>query len=240
MLNTAVAESLKEFRSRVDALTAKGEALDKALLTAIREFLKEASPVMFEGNGYSAEWLEEAPRRGLTPVTNVPKAFQAFRKPESVELFTATGVLSQSEINARVEVQEETYVKKLQIEARVLGDICLNHVIPAAVAYQDILIKSIQGCKEIFGEEYKHLCKADIETYRKIAAYINTLSEDTQALVEARKKANRITDMAQRALSYSTEVMEQMARVRNSADNLEMLVDDALWPLPKYRELLFF
>ena len=240
VLNTAVAESLKEFRSRVDALTAKGEALDKALLTAIREFLKEASPVMFEGNGHSAEWLEEAPRRGLTPVTNVPKAFQAFRKPESVELFTATGVLSQSEINARVEVQEETYVKKLQIEARVLGDICLNHVIPAAVAYQDILIKSIQGCKEIFGEEYKHLCKADIETYRKIAAYINTLSEDTQALVEARKKANRITDMAQRALSYSTEVMEQMARVRNSADNLEMLVDDALWPLPKYRELLFF
>lgn len=240
VLNTAVAESLKEFRSRVDALTAKGEALDKALLTVIREFLKEASPVMFEGNGYSAEWLEEAPRRGLTPVTNVPKAFQAFRKPESVELFTATGVLSQSEINARVEVQEETYVKKLQIEARVLGDICLNHVIPAAVAYQDILIKSIQGCKEIFGEEYKQLCKADIETYRKIAAYINALSEDTQALVEARKKANRITDMAHRALSYSTEVMENMARVRNSADNLEMLVDDALWPLPKYRELLFF
>jgi glutamine synthetase len=240
VLNAAVAESLKDFRTRVDALTSSGENLDTALLAVIREFLEDAKPVMFEGNGYSAEWLEEARRRGLTPVTNVPTAFQAFRKPESVRMFMETGVLSPAEIDARVEVQEETYVKKLQIEARVLGDLCLNHVLPAAVSYQDILIKSIQGCKEIFGDEYKELCKADIQTYRKIAGYINALSEDTQALVEARKKANRIPDMTQRALSYSTEVMEHMVRVRNSADNLEMLVDDALWPMPKYRELLFF
>ncbi len=240
VLNAAVAESLKEFRARVDALTAKGEELDKALLTVIREFLEDAAPVMFEGNGYSAEWLEEAPRRGLTPITNVPTAFQAFRKPESVQLFTETGVLSPTEIDARVEVQEETYVKKLQIEARVMGDICQNHVIPAAVAYQNILMKGIQGCKDIFGEEFKDLCKADIETYRKIAGYINALSEDTQSLVEARKKANRLGDMTARALAYSTDVMSWMERVRESADNLEMLVDDALWPLPKYRELLFF
>ena len=240
VLNAAVAESLKDFRTRVDALTSAGENLDTALLAVIREFLEDAKPVMFEGNGYSAEWLEEARRRGLTPVTNVPTAFQAFRKPESVQMFMETGVLSPTEIDARVEVQEETYVKKLQIEARVLGDLCLNHVLPAAVSYQDILIKSIQGCKEIFGDEYKELCKADIQTYRKIAGYINALSEDTQALVEARKKANRIPDMTQRALAYSTGVMEHMARVRNSADNLEMLVDDALWPMPKYRELLFF
>jgi len=240
VLNAAVAQSLKEFRTRVDALTAKGENLDQALLTVIREFLQDAAPVMFEGNGYSAEWLEEAPRRGLTPVTNVPTAFQAFRKPESVQLFTETGVLSPMEIDARVEVQEETYVKKLQIEARVLGDICLNHVLPAAVNYQDVLMRSIQGCKDIFPEEFKELCRADIKTYRQIAAYINALSEDVQALVEARKKANRMADMTKRALAYSTEVMEQMVKVRNSADNLEMLVDDALWPLPKYRELLFF
>ena len=240
VLNAAVAESLKEFRARVDALTAKGDELDKALLTVIREFLEDAAPVMFEGNGYSPEWLEEAPRRGLTPVTNVPTAFQAFRRPDSVQLFTQTGVLSPTEIDARVEVQEETYVKKLQIEARVLGDICLNHVIPAAVSYQDVLMRGIQGCKDIFGEEYKDLCRADIQTYRKIATYINALSEDTEKLVEVRKKANRMADMTSRALSYSTDVMEQMARVRASADNLEMLVDDALWPLPKYRELLFF
>ena len=240
VLNAAVAESLKEFRTRVDCLTGEGMKLDQAVLSVIREFLEEARPVMFEGNGYSEQWLKEAPRRGLTPVTNVPVAFQAFRKPESVQMFTQTGVLTPSEIEARVEVREETYVKKLQIEARVLGDICLNHVIPAAVAYQDILIKSILGSKEIFGEDYKDLCKADIGTYRKIAGYINALSADTQALVEARKKANRMTDMTSRALTYSTEVMEQMVRVRESADNLEMLVDDAMWPLPKYRELLFF
>ncbi len=240
VLNAAVAESLKLFRSRVDGLTAKGEELDKAILATIRSFLEEAAPVMFEGNGYSSEWQEEARRRGLTPVTNVPVAFQAFRKPESVQLFTETGVLTPNEIDARVEVREETYVKKLQIEARVLGDICLNHVIPAAVNYQDVLMRSIQGSKDIFGEEYKELCKADLDTYREIAGHINDLYKDTQALVDARKKANRMTDMTRRALSYSTEVMEQMARVRESADKLEMLVDDALWPLPKYRELLFF
>ena len=240
VLNSAVAESLKEFRARVDALTAKGEELDNALLTVIREFLKEASPVMFDGNGYSEEWLSEARKRGLTPVTNVPEAFQAFRAPDAVKMFTETGVLTKTEIDARVEVREETYVKKLQIEARVIGDMCLNHVIPAAVNYQDALIKSIQGGKDIFGDEYKTLCKADIETYRTIAGYINALSEDTHNLVEARKKANRMTDMTERAHAYSTEVMEQMAKVRDSADHLEMLVDDALWPLPKYRELLFF
>ena len=155
-------------------------------------------------------------------------------------MFTETGVLTKTEIDARVEVREETYVKKLQIEARVIGDMCLNHVIPAAVNYQDALIKSIQGGKEIFGDEYKTLCKADIQTYREIAGYINALSEDTHNLVEARKKANRMTDMTQRAHAYSTEVMEQMVKVRDSADHLEMLVDDGLWPLPKYRELLFF
>ena len=240
VLNAAVAESLEEFRARVDSRTAAGSALDQAVMAVIREFLEEASPVMFEGNGYSEAWREEALQRGLRPVTNVPKAFQAFRESDAVALFTHTGILTPGEIDARVEVREETYVKKLQIEARVLGDICLNHVLPAAVNYQDVLIQSIRGSKEIFGEEYRTLCKADIDTYREIAACINALSEDTHALVEARKKANRIADMAERAYLYSTEVMQQMDKVRESADKLEMLVDDALWPLPKYRELLFF
>ena len=240
VLNAAVAESLEEFHRRVNLLVDRGEEMDKAILAVIRDFLLEASPVMFEGNGYSSEWQEEAVRRGLTPVTNVPLAFQAFRKPESIQLFTRTGVLTPNEIEARVEVQEETYVKKLQIEARVIGDICLNHVIPAAVSYQDVLMRSIQGGKEVFGEEFKQLCKADIELYRKIAAYINALAQDSQALVDARKKANRMTDMTSRALCYSTDVLRQMEQVRDSADHLEMLVDDALWPLPKYRELLFF
>ena len=240
VLNAAVAESLKDFKARTEEKLARGEAKDKALLSVIRAFLEEAAPVMFEGNGYSPEWLQEAVRRGLSPVTNVPLAFRTFRKEKSVELFTHTGVLTPSEIEARVEVQEETYVKKMQIEARVLGDICLNHVIPAAVTYQNVLIRNIQGSKEIFGEDFHQLCEADIETCRKIAGFINALSADVQALVSARKKANRLADMPERAYAYSTEVKTLMDKVRESADNLEMLVDDALWPLPKYRELLFF
>ena len=240
VLNAAVAESLKDFKARTEEKLARGEAKDKALLSVIRAFLEEAAPVMFEGNGYSQEWLQEAVRRGLSPVTNVPLAFRTFRKEKSVELFTHTGVLTPSEIEARVEVQEETYVKKMQIEARVLGDICLNHVIPAAVTYQNVLIRNIQGSKEIFGEDFHQLCEADIETCRKIAGLINSLSADVQTLVAARKKANRLADMPERAYAYSTEVKTLMDKVRESADNLEMLVDDALWPLPKYRELLFF
>ena len=240
VLNAAVAESLKDFQARVEEKLARGEAKDKALLAVIRAFLEEAAPVMFEGNGYSQEWQREAVRRGLSPVTNVPLAFQTFRKEKSVELFSHTGVLTPSEIEARVEIQEETYVKKMQIEARVLGDVCLNHVIPAAVTYQNVLIRNIQGSKEIFGEEYLHLCEADIETCRKIAGFINALSADVKTLVETRKKANRMENMPDRAYAYSTEVKTLMEKVRESADNLEMLVDDALWPLPKYRELLFF
>ena len=240
VLNAAVAESLKDFQARVEEKLARGEAKDKALLAVIRAFLEEAAPVMFEGNGYSQEWQREAVRRGLSPVTNVPLAFQTFRKEKSVELFSHTGVLTPSEIEARVEVKEETYVKKMQIEARVLGDVCLNHVIPAAVTYQNVLIRNIQGSKEIFGEEYLHLCEADIETCRKIAGFINALSADVKTLVETRKKANRMENMPDRAYAYSTEVKTLMDKVRESADNLEMLVDDALWPLPKYRELLFF
>ena len=239
VLNAAVTESLKDFLSRVKARMNQGETQDRALLSVIRAFLEEAAPVMFEGNGYSQEWREEALRRGLTPVTNVPEAFQAFRKDKARQLFTSTGILSVSEVEARVEVLEETYVKKLQIEARVLGDLCLNHVIPAAVTYQNVLIRNIQGSKDAFGAEYSELCKANIETCRTVAAYVNSLSSDVADLVLARQKANRMTDMSCRAYAYSTEVLEQMTKVRDSADHLEMLVDDALWPLPKYRELLF-
>jgi glutamine synthetase len=137
-------------------------------------------------------------------------------------------------------VLNETYVKKLQIEARVIGDLCLNHVIPAAVRYQDLLIQDITGCQEVFKAESKNLCKAEIETYKKISGFINNLQSDVESLVEARKKANAVTDIAKRAKLYSTEVMSWMDKVRYSADHLEMLVDDELWPMPKYRELLFF
>ena len=148
-------------------------------------------------------------------------------------------MLTPDEVEARFEVLNETYVKKLQIEARVIGDICLNHVIPAAVKYQNLLIENVRGVKEIFGDEYKTLCSSEFATLKKISSYINDISRDVEELVESRKRANRIADIAQRAKVYSKEVKAYMDKVRYSADHLEMIVDDEMWPLPKYRELLF-
>lgn len=240
VLNSIVAESLNKFRAEVDSLEKEGETRQNSVMTVVRKFLSEAHNIMFEGNGYCKEWAEEAKKRGLEIVENVPEAFKVFLRKDTIDMFKNLGVLSPAETEARYEVFNETYVKKLQIEARVIGDICLNHVIPAAVSYQNVLIKSIQGCKDVFGDEYKELCKADIETFKKISKYVNALSSDVHDLVEARKKANKVEDMSKRAKLYSTEVMEMMEKVRYSADHLEMLIDDELWPLPKYRELLFF
>lgn len=240
ILNTAVAESLGEFHSRVRALCDGGLSVEDAVLRVVRGFVAESKNVMFEGNGYSEEWLHEAESRGLTAVKNFPEAYKAYLAEDTVEMFESLGVLSRTEVEARFGILNELYVKKLQIEARVIGDICLNHVIPAAVSYQDILIRSIEGSKSVFGEEFKELCKAEIDAYRTIAGYINDLSANVGLLVEARKKANMVEDIALRAKLYSTEVKEMMDKVRYSADHLEMLVDDELWPMPKYRELLFF
>ena len=240
VLNSIVAESLNDFRDEVDALIARGEDKNSAIMATIRKFILESQDIMFEGNGYSKEWAEEAARRGLEAVDNVPDAYKVYLRKETIDLFKNLGVLTPAEVEARYEVLNETYVKKLQIEARVLGDMCLNHVIPASVNYQNTLVKSIQSTKDVFGDEYKKLCRSDMDTFRKISGFVNELSCDVEALVEARKKANRIEDMAKRAKLYSTEVKDLMDKVRYSADHLEMLVDDELWPLVKYRELLFF
>ncbi len=239
VLNAIVADSLRQFADRVDKRIAAGEDKEKAILTTVRDFLKEAGKVMFEGNGYGSDWKEESLRRGLRSVNNAAEAFHAFQEEDSVAVLTGTGVLSRTEIDARVEVLEETFVKKLQIEARVIGDICLNHVIPAATAYQNILAENLRGCREVFGDETDWLGRAPERTYRQIARLINSLSDGVAALVEVRRKANRLTDISEKAHVYSTAVMDAMMKVREDADHLEMLVDDALWPLPKYRELLY-
>lgn len=238
VLNAIVADSLNAFADRVAEHLNSGEEKETAVLSVVREFLTEACPVMFEGNGYSKEWQEESAARGLRPVNNATEAFHAFQEEPSVEVFTKSGILSRSEIEARVDVMEETFVKKLQIEARVIGDICLNHVIPAAIAYQNILINNIKGCHEVFGDEAQSLCKSATGTFREISALVNSLSDGVAHLVEVRKKANRADSLSLKASLYSTDVLESMSKVRECADRLEMLVDDALWPLPKYRELL--
>ncbi|MBR2856042.1 MAG: glutamine synthetase III [Bacteroidales bacterium] len=240
VVNSIVAESLRDFRAEVDALEAAGEERSSAVMSVVRRFITEAQDIMFEGNGYSREWEAEAGRRGLKAVRNVPEAYDIYHDPSVVNLFDSLGVLAPNEVEARYGILNETYVKKLQIEARVIGDICINHVIPAAVKYQNVLIENVKGMKEIFGDIYVDYCSSEIETLKQISLYISNISRDVEALVEARKKANRVEDIAARAKMYSHEVKDMMDKIRKSADSLEMLIDDELWPLPKYRELLFF
>ena len=240
VLNSIVAESLNEFHEAVSELEAAGESRSSAVMAVVRRFFAEAKDIMFEGNGYSREWEKEAEKRGLRAIRNVPEAYEVYHEEATVKLFGNIGVLAKNELDARFEILNETYVKKLQIEARIIGDMCLNHVIPAAVRYQNILIENIKGIKDIFGDEYAKLCASEMATLKSISMYINKLSADVESLVNARKKANVIEDVAERAKMYSHEVKDMMEEVRKSADNLEMLIDDEMWPLPKYRELLFF
>jgi len=240
ILNTAVAESLNDFRDAVDELEAAGKERTVAVMEVVRRFVGESKDIMFEGNGYSREWEEEAAGRGLRAIMNVPEAYEVYHEQSTVSMFDRLGVLAPNEIEARYEILNETYVKKLQIEARVLGDMCLNHIIPAAVKYQNVLIENVRGLKEIFGESYMEYCSSEIDTLKSISLYINQVSSSVEALVEARKKANRIEEIAERAKVYSYEVKPLMEVVRDGADHLEMLIDDEMWPLPKYRELLFF
>ena len=240
VINTVVAESLNEFRDEVDALEASGIERSEAVMNTVRKFVTDAKDIMFEGNGYSKEWEIESEKRGLRAVKNVPESYEVYHEQQTLDLFSKLGILAPNEVEARFEILNETYVKKLQIEARIIGDMCLNHVIPAAVRYQNVLIENVKGMKEIFGDLHAELCAAEIEALKKISTYINNISADVEALVEERKKANKIENIAERAKVYSHNVKDMMEKVRDSADHLEMLVDDEMWPLPKYRELLFF
>ena len=240
VLNSVVAESLNEFHAEVTELENAGESRSSAVMTVVRRFLTESRDIMFEGNGYSSEWEKEAEARGLRAIRNVPEAYEVYHEETTVKMFDDLNVLAPNEIDARFEIFNETYVKKLQIEARVIGDMCLNHVIPAAVKYQNVLIENIKGMKDLFGVQSELLCASELDTLKQISLYVNRISKDVVSLVEARKKANRIENIAERAKVYSYEVKTMMEKVRDSADNLEMLIDDEMWPLPKYRELLFF
>lgn len=240
VVNSIVAESLKDFRHEVDVLEAAGEDRSSAIMAVVRKFITEAKDIMFEGNGYSKEWEIESQARGLRAVRNVPESYEVYHEAQTLELFDKLGVLAPNEVEARFEILNEIYVKKLQIEARILGDICLNHVIPAAVRYQNVLIENVKGIKDIFGDDYMNFCSSEIDTLKKISFHMNNLSADVVRLVDARKKANRIEGIGERAKTYSHEVKDMMDKVRYSADHLEMIIDDEMWPLPKYRELLFF
>ena len=239
VLNAAVARQLVRFRSLVDERIAAGEKHDDAIFNVIRQYVLESKDIRFEGNGYSKEWQEEALRRGLRPVGEVPEANKALIEPATVELFSSQGILSDRELYARYEVQQETYTKKLQIEARVLGDLIVNHVVPTAIKFQNTLIENCQGLKDLFGaERMRQMCTSQLRMIEKISRYVDSLRKDVHDMIDERRRANQITDVTLRAEAYCACVQPYMQRIREVSDKLEMLVDDELWPLPKYREML--
>ena len=239
VLNAAVAQQLTRFRSLVDERIAAGEKHDDAIFNVIRQYVLESKDIRFEGNGYSREWQQEALRRGLRPMGEVPEANKALVEPATVALFSSLGILSDRELYARYEVQQETYTKKLQIEARVLGDLIVNHVVPTAIKFQNTLIENCRGLKDLFGpERMQQMCTSQLRMIEKISRYVDSLRKDVHDMIEERRLANQITDVTERAEAYCVRVLPYMQKIREVSDKLEMLVDDELWPLPKYREML--
>ena len=239
-INAAVADQLNEFKVAVDARVSKGEALEHAILSEIKALITFAKPMHFDGNGYSDEWKEEAKRRGLDCETSVPLIFDAYLKPESIEMFKRTNVFSEVELHARNEVKWEIYTKKIQIEARVLGDLAINHVIPVATKYQSILLDNVYKIKTLFPQEkFETIATSELQMIEKIADHMMIIREKVQQMVDARKVANKIECMRTKAIAYHDTVFPLLDEIRYHIDKLELMIDDEMWPLPKYRELLF-
>ncbi|MBD5315195.1 MAG: glutamine synthetase type III [Bacteroides sp.] len=239
-LNAAVAEQLDLFRKAVDARVAKGETLRHALLEELRSLIKQTEAIHFDGNGYSDEWKEEAKRRGLDCETSVPKIFDAYLSKSSVEMFKSTGVFTEVELEARNEVKWEMYTKKVQIEARVLGDLALNHIIPVATRYQSVLLDNVYKIKGLFPElKAAEIAGTDLLTIEKMSDHMRVIKTEVHRMVEARKSANRLESEREKAIAYHDNVVPCMEVIRYHIDKLELMVDDEIWPLPKYRELLF-
>lgn len=237
VLNTIVAEQLNKFKVEVDKLLRKGEKKDVALMTVIKRYIKESKAIRFEGNGYSDEWAKEAETRGLSNIKTTPKALDALLTDKTLKLFEDLAVYSKREAHARQDILLENYYKKLQIEARVIGEIVNNVIIPAAVSYQTSLIENVKGLKEIgLGEE---TYSAQIEIIRKISQHISVISNDVNAMVEERKKANVIENTRDKAIAYDENVKSHFDQIRYHVDKLEQVIADDKWPLPKFRELLF-
>ncbi|WP_456102656.1 glutamine synthetase III family protein [Phocaeicola plebeius] len=239
-LNTAVAEQLIEFKKEVDELIEKGEPKISAIIQVIRKYIKISKPIRFDGNGYSDEWKEEAARRGLDCETSCPVIFDQYLTEDSVRMFESAGVMTRKELEARNEVKWETYTKKIQIEARVLGDLVMNHVVPVAIEYQSKLIDNVYKMKQIFPtEEAEKLSAENMAIIRKIAEHTSYIKEHVDTMVEARKVANKIVDERAKAIEYHDKITPMLEQIRYHIDKLELIVDDQMWTLPKYRELLF-
>ena len=239
-LNAAVAEQLKTFKTEVDAKIADGKETFAAILEVLRKDIKECKAIHFDGNGYSDEWKAEAARRGLDCETSVPVIFDNYLKESSVRMFESTGVMTRKELKARNEVKWETYTKKIQIEARVLGDLAMNHIIPTATRYQTSLIDNVYKMKDLFpADKASALSSRNLEIIEDIANRTNFIKEKVDEMVEARKVANKIESEREKAIAYHDKIVPMLEAIRYHIDKLELVVDDQIWTLPKYRELLF-
>jgi len=239
-LNAAVAEQLKVFKAEVDAKIAKGQDKFDAIIEVIRKDAKECQVIHFDGNGYSDEWKEEACKRGLDCETSVPLIFDAYLKPETIAMFESTGVMSHKELEARNEVKWEMYTKKIQIEARVLGDLAMNHIIPMATKYQSSLIDNVYKMRDLFpGDKAQALSAKNLEIIEDIAERTIFIKEKVDEMIEARKVANKIESEREKAITYHDKIVPMLDIIRYHIDKLELTVDDQMWTLPKYRELLF-
>ena len=239
-LNAAVADQLADFADTVDAAVKAGKSREAAILDEVKRLIKVSKDIHFDGNGYSEEWKVEAERRGLDTETAAPRMFDAYLRPQSIEMFARTGVLSRKELEARNEVKWEMYSKKMQIESRVLGDLAINHIIPAATRYQSRLLDNVFKIKQLFsGEKADRIAAQDMESIEKMADHMSAIKSVTDKMVSERHKANRMPSEREKAIAYHDAVMPCMEEIRRNIDALELMVDNEIWPLPKYRELLF-
>jgi glutamine synthetase len=240
VLNAAVAHQLTQFKKDVDLIIKKGLTKDEAIFQVLKKYILESEKVLFEGDGYSAEWHKEAKKRGLSNIASVPESISTFLSAKSRKVLVGSGVFTDKEIESRVEVEYEKFTKKVQIEARVLGDLAINHIVPTAIKYMSTLIENVKGLKEVFKEsEYERLAGARKEMIITISDHISNIKRLVAEMIEERKKANVITDTYKMALAYESKVKPYMDEIRLHIDKLELIVDNEIWPLPKYRELLF-
>ncbi len=240
ILNTIVAKQLIDFKKEVDALIdKKGLKKDEAIFNVLREYIKQSKNILFEGNGYSVEWEKEAKKRGLSNNKTTPEALKAKISEKNLKLFEEMGVMNEIEAKARYEIEVEEYVMRIQIEGRVLGDIARNHIIPTAIRYQNMLINNVSGLKELYEKDFKKYAKEQMEIIEDISHHIGKINTKVNEMTEQRRKANKLIDLEKKASDYCNKVKPLFDEIRYSCDKLELLVDDELWPLTKYRELLF-
>jgi glutamine synthetase len=235
-----MAKQLKEFKKSVDSRIDLGESKDEAILKELQVLIKQSKKIRFEGNGYGDEWVKEAEKRGLSNLKDTPRALQVWHDKKVANLFEEMGVLSARELDARREIEFENYVLKIQIESRLMGDLTQNYFIPAVVEYQNKLISNVQGLISILGEKAgKEASKAQLQLIQEMSLHMNKMKSASDAMLQQRKLANKIEDAEKKALAYCDKVKSLFDEIRYHADKLELLVEDELWPLPKFRELLF-